>query len=447
MKSKIIAQTLLEPEHFLFASSQSGPYIPQPTPNISGNSGEFRLITYGDSEGNISDFVYNGIVTKNSTGTTYLQDSNLRMFGDQFFWGSTITFTAGAISSGATTITNFYRAGATIFWETPLVSSQVGDTYTLTQPYTTKSIYLWLLTGGDAGDARFLWSKAAGSQNTHGRMPPSRSIWLAPTSVVQMTVANQTSYPSRSSTSKPYLHSPICQASNNDFLQAYMYLSSGYDTIYVKRSNNSGLNYYGSDDVYISVSELFVPSTMIRLKNNLAYKDRIVLYGFNDLSNYAPKLRAFYSDNNGLTFTDSGVSVGCGTYTTSLDNGGPNVLTELSDGRIILVYANDTAGGFYTRFSNDGLTFTDASYNSALVSGGDMGTLSVVENKNNTIYMFYLSSGDLYTAYTTDGTNWFSSTSIDTTSTGTFRHPFGYRDIDNQLYCFVEEYISSSTKA
>jgi len=89
MTAKIIAENILDADDFLSATEQEGVFIGQPVP-ASDNAGAFRLL----SKGTPADFSYDGTADDDGSTTTII-DSALSAFGDDYFVGATIEFTAG----------------------------------------------------------------------------------------------------------------------------------------------------------------------------------------------------------------------------------------------------------------------------------------------------------------------------------------------------------------
>jgi len=70
MSVKIIAENLIEKDHFLSATEQEGIYIGQPIPDAA-NTGSLRPIAIGDENGTINDIDYDGTVSGRLTALTY----------------------------------------------------------------------------------------------------------------------------------------------------------------------------------------------------------------------------------------------------------------------------------------------------------------------------------------------------------------------------------------
>src|SRR3990172_5483940 len=117
MKSKIIVSSLIEPENFLFTPEQAGPYIDQPKVQSSGNTGEFRLISRGDFDNNINDFIFHSFATANSATYGEVVDSRLKMFGDEFFIGATVG--VGSDVYGPFKVIDFSQSGGTLYVQAP----------------------------------------------------------------------------------------------------------------------------------------------------------------------------------------------------------------------------------------------------------------------------------------------------------------------------------------
>lgn len=172
----LIAENILEKSDFLSATEQAGPFAGQPEPD-SANTGDFRLLSKGDSDGNIADFTYDGTATGDGAGDgTSVVCSVLAVFGDDYFIGGTVEITSGACNGETKSITDFAQATGTI--TNPAFSAQIvtGVTFTLTVAFASRDIRVELITSGDTGAATFKVSHNAGS-NYMGRDDPDKDSW------------------------------------------------------------------------------------------------------------------------------------------------------------------------------------------------------------------------------------------------------------------------------
>lgn len=84
MTVKLIAENLLDDDDFSAATEEEGEYWDVPTPD-SGNSGNLGLQVVGAPE----NFSYSGVATSTSSATA-INDSSLRIYGDDFFIGASV---------------------------------------------------------------------------------------------------------------------------------------------------------------------------------------------------------------------------------------------------------------------------------------------------------------------------------------------------------------------
>ena len=190
MATKIIAENILQPEHFISATEQAGGYIGQPIPD-SANAGDFTLL----SSGNIADTVYSGTATGDGAGGgTTVVDVLLAAYGDDFWIGATIEITSGAYDGETSTITDFAQATGTLTFAALSGQIVTGVTFTLTLSYASREFEVELISSGDAGSATFKWSHDGGNTD-FGRDNPDQAAWLNKRVISSIAGYDDVAYP------------------------------------------------------------------------------------------------------------------------------------------------------------------------------------------------------------------------------------------------------------
>jgi len=402
MTVKIISENILNPDMFSSATEQDGAYIGQPEAD-SGNEGNFRLLATGD----IQDFSYAGTATGNGSTTTIV-DSSLSIFGNDFFIGATITFTDSGDSpvgniSGSETITDFDQATGTLTWSDALISTIIGDTFTLTLSFATRDFKVELINSGDIGNADFKWTHDGGTTYL-GRDNPYQADWLALTTIVQNVADSDLNVPR------------MVEASNGDLVMSYM------DThTYVKISSDKGITWGNPITVQTATD---YNCDLIKLKNGrLLALVRIT-------SNQRHEIH--YSDDNGATWSE--LYVEDGDYKLA-------ALLELANGTIVFAY--DDSNEIKCKRSYDG-GFNFVSEITIAADANSQNAPQLCQAENGDVICVYCSDEDgvaweIKCAYSTDNCGtWTSGIDVIDSDEGSpadyFEYPDVLKDIDGTLY-------------
>lgn len=404
MTSKIIAENILDADMFSSASDQDGEHIGQPEPNTN-NTGKFRLLTGGA----IQDFSYSGTATGDGAGgNTTTIDSNLAVYGDDYFIGATIEITSGGSDGESQTITDFARATGTLTHAAFSNQITTGTTFTLTLAFSGRSFDVELISSGDVGAATFKWSHDGGT-TYFGRNDPYQATWLAQASVVTSVWDND-------------LNKPVgVQAANGNIVMGYSDDDGGNPGVYVKISSDKGIT-WGSAVTVLSTAYNANFKDLISLKNGR------LLCLLTDNSNGFFAL--YMSDDYGETWSK------LSTIFEANTEGGS--LVGLHNGAIIVAYDN-VGNEINCRISYDGgLNF--GSEIEIAADANDQERPSISQGENGNVVCIYHSDEDagasafeIKGAYSDDyGTTWTSGVAV--ISTATRVYPYIIKDIDGTLY-------------
>ena len=408
MTVKIIAENILVPDDFSSATEQEGEFIGQPIP-ASDNAGAFRLL----SKGTIADFSYSGTATGNGNTLTMV-DSVLAAFGDNYFIGATIEFTGGENTSGTKTITDFAQATGTLTWVGAINATLIGDTFTLTVPFSTRDYRVELVSGGDAGDATFKWSHDGGSAY-FGRDDPDQANWLYEHKIrgtggdINLVASHK--------------RLPMVQADDGYYVVMYFLVGNN---VYTRKTLEPWVSLTWDSSALAFVAG--TPKDLIKLSSGrlLASADQNA-GGFEYIA---------YSDDNADSWTRVNYPIG------SIDIGG---LAELPNGNVIMVY--ETSSVVYAVISID----QGISWGSPITVASDANSQkdpSVRVAANGDIICAYESDEDAVNDYdikckisSTGGATWGSSILVMDFSTNSedLGTPSLVVDINEDVYCVAAQ--------
>jgi len=399
MSVKLIAENLLEKDNFLSATEQEGEHWAQPVPGI--NSGSMRPVTFRmANDPHCEDLVLTGTTTGDgNVGGTTLIDSELDIFGDDYFIGGEIEITSGAYDGEIRTISDFVRTTGTVTVSVAFTGQIVtGVTYTLTVYFATRDFRFELIGSGDPGDATFKWSHD-GAVTYFGRNDPDNATWLG----------HQEPFPCIYDTAD---RTPIVlKLANGNWICIYREDAPGGTDIRV--SSDKGLT-WGSR-VVIS-SSYTGPDGAIILKSG-----RILV---------SSGTAMIYSDDDGATWHEiAGYAAG-------------GDMVELPNGNIIKVTQSGTGVICYISYDS-GLTFGDVVIISDTTNNQRNPKITLTEHSD--IIVVYdtdeASAGDyeIKAKKSTDGgATWGSAIDVIDYAVATRTYPHICRDIDGSLYCVAE---------
>lgn len=393
MSTKLIAQREISASQFSSVTSQAGPYCGQPA--AGQNAGSLRPVAQYD----IEDLTYSKQTSgAGNVGGTTLIDTDLGIFGDAFWVGASVT-----VGGETRTVSDFTQLTGTIT-VSPAFSAQVGAAtdYTLTLPYATRDFRMQLTASGDPGAATFKWSHNGGV-TWLGRNPPNQANWLAEA-----------------------VHS---NSADNDSCAWVIHCADGKLAMFwhddaagvIKRQKSQdhwGLTW---DTATTAIAVDYAISAFVHLRYG-AWPGRVIIYAGSV---------AYYSDDDGVTWANLGITVFGFGYFLELFNG--TVLGFLEGSNVTLKMSNDGCVTWGSPVTVADTTNTQTQPAAAQLPSGRI--LCVYSSDEDVLgeYEIKCKLSDDY------GSTWGSVTAVINYDTADLVLPAIISDIDGSVYCIAEK--------